>query len=181
MQQGAMGVLLFVGGSHVFGRHEGRVLRRCRVPVRMQNDEGSHGEGSGPVPSGTLSSKQMAYLRSVAGMWEQSGKMSRMRIVPERMKDAAVLQELRGRMAAHELVKVKFDVEKRKQAIALADELAAALGAHVAHVVGHSALFVLQKEQGSVLDLETCSGHQLPAPVRGKRKNKAKNAAKPTG
>uniref|UniRef100_A0A7S0ZEY6 CRM domain-containing protein n=1 Tax=Timspurckia oligopyrenoides TaxID=708627 RepID=A0A7S0ZEY6_9RHOD len=88
-----------------------------------------------------LSGKQNAFLRSMAGCWEQAGKLVKVRVKADVVSDPNRVQLLFSDLLnTHELVKVKMDVEKRKYAIVLADSIAEILNANVVHVIGHTAV-----------------------------------------
>ena len=56
----------------------------------------------------------------------------------------AVVKETKSSLAAHELIKVRIDADDRK---ALADQLAEATDAHVAGVIGKTAILYRAREE----------------------------------
>eukprot|EP00184_Porphyridium_aerugineum_P003261 CAMPEP_0184699326 /NCGR_PEP_ID=MMETSP0313-20130426/5637_1 /TAXON_ID=2792 /ORGANISM="Porphyridium aerugineum, Strain SAG 1380-2" /LENGTH=168 /DNA_ID=CAMNT_0027158399 /DNA_START=51 /DNA_END=557 /DNA_ORIENTATION=- len=99
----------------------------------------------------SLTSKQRAALRSIAGAWEQTKQLVNMKISVARAYEDTVVKMLMDTLASRELVKVKFDAEKRKEVIQLADEMAEKLGIHVVQVIGHCAVFYKPKAEKSLV------------------------------
>jgi len=107
-----------------------------------------------------LSSKDRAFLRSIAGCRDRVGAIAKVLLKFENNARAGdhvelvlsgsakvsscVSEEdrkiLETQLGSRELVKVKLAVGKRKIASVLADRFAAEIGANVVHVIGHTAV-----------------------------------------
>lgn len=85
-----------------------------------------------------LTPKQRQFLRGLAHPLSPV-----VRIGKAGLSDA-VVKETKSSLAAHELIKVRIDADGRN---ALADQLAAATDAHVAGVIGKTAILYREREQ----------------------------------
>ena len=83
-----------------------------------------------------LTGVQKRVLRTHAGRLAASKSLKYVTVADA----AASTVEVDRQLTAHELVRCKFRVEKKKEAKLLADDLAGRTGATVAEVLGHTAL-----------------------------------------
>jgi RNA-binding protein len=65
----------------------------------------------------------------------------------------AVVEETKQSLQAHELIKVRIEVEDAKERRATAERLAAAADAHVAAVIGKTAVLYREREEGAKIKL----------------------------
>ena len=83
-----------------------------------------------------LTGVQKRVLRTHAGRLAASKSLHYVTVADA----AASTNEVDRQLTAHELVRCKFRVEKKKEAKVLAEDLAGRTGAAVAEVLGHTAL-----------------------------------------
>ena len=91
----------------------------------------------------TLSGKQKSVLRSHAGRLAATKSLNYVTVADP----AASAAEVDRQLAAVELVRCKFQVEKKKEAKLLAQQLAEMCDAAVAEVLGHTALLYRPSEK----------------------------------
>lgn len=95
-----------------------------------------------PNPPGSLTVKQRSYLKSLAHHLKPVIRIGQEGVT------ASIIGEIRQQLLAHELIKLRWsslskeDGNKREQA----ERLAARIGAHYVHLIGHTLLLYREPE-----------------------------------
>lgn len=88
-----------------------------------------------------LTPKQRQYLKGLAHSLEPVVRVGRNGVTP------AVIGETKKSLEAHELIKVRIDADKASDRRAAAESLAAACDAHLAAVIGKTAIVYRQRDE----------------------------------
>jgi len=88
-----------------------------------------------------LTPKQRQYLKGLAHSFEPVVRVGKGGV------SEAVVDETKKSLAAHELIKVRFEVDDGELRRAFAEKLAAAADAHVAGSVGKIAILYREREE----------------------------------
>ena len=88
-----------------------------------------------------LTPKQRQFLKGIAHPLSPVVRVGRNGVTP------AVVEETKKSLAAHELIKVRIDVDDSEERRKLAEFLAEESGAHVAGTVGKIAILYREREE----------------------------------